>query len=498
MELAKGSAEEAFDRSIDVHVSRLRQKLGDDPKRPAAHQDGARRRVPARRGRGVTAAVAGARHGHAALLADLPARRASCSSSSGSRSAAVGCALHRGAGCATSRRGSRAYAAARIAELAADPARLDGGAAPRPRDVRRRGDRLRRRRAAARDERRAAGRAPSVDGAPRAAGRCGCAAAGSARGAAPGGRRPPRRHPRRARARPDARASSSSGRCSSRSPLASFPLARVDRRAGRAAHRRGARARRGRPLRARQRARARRARRARARLRRDGRRGSSGSSAASGSCSRTSRTSCARRSRGSGSRSSSPPRGTPSGPAATSARSGRTSTELDGLVEDVLAAARLDARGAAGAARSRRAPVDLGAVARDAAERFRAAHAGRALEVDVAGALPAVRGDAALLRRLVANLLDNAAKYSEPAAPVRLVVRGRRGGRSCSRCGTAGSGSRRRTCRASSRRSSGPTGAGPAGPAGRGSGSRSRGGSPRRTAGPSPPRARRGRGRRSG
>jgi DNA-binding response OmpR family regulator len=34
MELAKGSAEESFDRSIDVHVSRLRHKLGDDPKRP--------------------------------------------------------------------------------------------------------------------------------------------------------------------------------------------------------------------------------------------------------------------------------------------------------------------------------------------------------------------------------------------------------------------------------------------------------------------------------
>lgn len=27
MELAKGTAEEAFDRSIDVHISRLRQKL---------------------------------------------------------------------------------------------------------------------------------------------------------------------------------------------------------------------------------------------------------------------------------------------------------------------------------------------------------------------------------------------------------------------------------------------------------------------------------------
>jgi two-component system, OmpR family, response regulator len=34
IELAGGNPEEAFDRSVDVHVSRLRQKLGDDPKRP--------------------------------------------------------------------------------------------------------------------------------------------------------------------------------------------------------------------------------------------------------------------------------------------------------------------------------------------------------------------------------------------------------------------------------------------------------------------------------
>jgi two-component system response regulator RstA len=34
MELAKGSADESFDRSIDVHVSRLRHKLGDDSRRP--------------------------------------------------------------------------------------------------------------------------------------------------------------------------------------------------------------------------------------------------------------------------------------------------------------------------------------------------------------------------------------------------------------------------------------------------------------------------------
>jgi DNA-binding response OmpR family regulator len=34
LERARGNAEEAFDRSIDVHISRLRAKLGDDPKRP--------------------------------------------------------------------------------------------------------------------------------------------------------------------------------------------------------------------------------------------------------------------------------------------------------------------------------------------------------------------------------------------------------------------------------------------------------------------------------
>lgn len=32
--LAKGNAEESFDRSIDVQISRLRAKLGDDPKHP--------------------------------------------------------------------------------------------------------------------------------------------------------------------------------------------------------------------------------------------------------------------------------------------------------------------------------------------------------------------------------------------------------------------------------------------------------------------------------
>jgi DNA-binding response OmpR family regulator len=34
IESVRGSAEEAFDRSIDVHISRLRHKLGDDPRNP--------------------------------------------------------------------------------------------------------------------------------------------------------------------------------------------------------------------------------------------------------------------------------------------------------------------------------------------------------------------------------------------------------------------------------------------------------------------------------
>jgi DNA-binding response OmpR family regulator len=34
LQLVQGSADEAFERSIDVHVSRLRHKLGDDPRHP--------------------------------------------------------------------------------------------------------------------------------------------------------------------------------------------------------------------------------------------------------------------------------------------------------------------------------------------------------------------------------------------------------------------------------------------------------------------------------
>lgn len=101
---------------------------------------------------------------------------------------------------------------------------------------------------------------------------------------------------------------------------------------------------------------------------------------------------------------------------------GQDLAELDALIEDVLDAARLEARGAA-ALRNEGRPVDVAAVAREAAERFRGRHEGRALELEAGPGVPLLRGDPVLLRRLLDNLLDNAAKYSEPPAPVRLSVR---------------------------------------------------------------------------
>ena len=99
--------------------------------------------------------------------------------------------------------------------------------------------------------------------------------------------------------------------------------------------------------------------------------------------------------------------------------------ELEQLLEDVLTTARLDlAGGRAGAELPlRRERIPAAEVVASARARFEARHPGRELSVRVEGALPILDADPVLFRRALDNLLDNAAKYSEPPSPVLLSAR---------------------------------------------------------------------------
>lgn len=96
--------------------------------------------------------------------------------------------------------------------------------------------------------------------------------------------------------------------------------------------------------------------------------------------------------------------------------------ELEALVADVLTSARLDlSEGEAGFA-IRPVSLDVPALLDAARARFERRHPGRDLRIAVAAGLPAPRGDEALVRRVVDNLLENAARYSDAPAVIELAV----------------------------------------------------------------------------
>ncbi len=92
------------------------------------------------------------------------------------------------------------------------------------------------------------------------------------------------------------------------------------------------------------------------------------------------------------------------------ARAAQDVAELDGLIDELLEASRLEARPAL----ERRDEVDVLALAAE-----EAARAG----VEVEGAPVVLRGDARLLRRLVRNLLENARRHGGGTITVRVEPR---------------------------------------------------------------------------
>jgi signal transduction histidine kinase len=92
--------------------------------------------------------------------------------------------------------------------------------------------------------------------------------------------------------------------------------------------------------------------------------------------------------------------------------------EIDQLIEDILTTARLDAEQAA----IKRQPISVGELTDRAIQRFKAKYPQRTLDSSIDDGERALECDAVLLRRAIDNLLDNAAKYSDAALPVKLAV----------------------------------------------------------------------------
>lgn len=105
-------------------------------------------------------------------------------------------------------------------------------------------------------------------------------------------------------------------------------------------------------------------------------------------------------------------------PQAVIARIRRSTERLALLLDNCLADNRFETYGWP----LRREAVDLAALARNVIEYMQPLAAGHAIELNVDAALPALQGDAELLRILLRNLVENAVKYSPAGGPVTVSI----------------------------------------------------------------------------